>query len=145
MFKPLVFFAILALSFAVNTGWTGVWNVTDITGFNYCGISVPNVGTNVTIKEVGSSSLNMTGDDTDDYEETWQLPWGHYDTPFSNCVEGGTNCVVSELQIHGNQSHASITWYCKYESGWPLWRGVTLNYIGKSEELSEEERAFLSL
>jgi hypothetical protein len=86
MFKPLVLFTILALSFAVNDGWIGVWNVTDITGFNYCGITVPNVGTNVTIKIANSSALNMTGDDTDDFEEIWQLPWGQYDTPFSNCV-----------------------------------------------------------
>lgn len=145
MLKILALFAIIGLSLSVTTeGWVGKWKVTAQTGSAYCGEVIPTVGTLVTITNVNSTAMNMTGNSKSDTNTTWELSWGEYNTLYSNCVVGSTGCVLSALESHGNETHAEINFYCSYLASLKLYRGCTLLYVGNGEDEEETEKNFLS-
>lgn len=143
MLKILAIFAILAFSFATQTteSWAGKWEVTAITGSNFCNFNVPEVGTIVTFTTINSTTLNMTEQSNSD---SWVLPWGETNTLYSNCVAGKGPCVLGALNAEVNEANATINWYCAFNNLVKLYRGVSLSYLGNSDETDGEENNFLS-
>lgn len=141
MLKILALFTIFSLSLSLTTvSWVGRWNVTSQTGTQYCGAPPPTVDTIVTLTAINSTALNMTGANSFVPNASWVLNWNEYNSSYSNCVSAGDHCVKSDLESHGNETHAKVTFYCSYLEAVFLYRGFTLVYVGpnESEEVSEE-------